>query len=165
MTREQKELAIRLAAEGATITKIADELLISHYDLWQYRQHNPSFANIFDDARQEGLEYLAEGLLTAHEDIADVQKARLKSENTRWYLSKAKPKKYGDRIDLNVTQTIDISNALSEAKERAALPIRDVTPRANNKVVTESISYNDLLSDIESDLTPKNRNAGETEEA
>jgi terminase small subunit-like protein len=70
----------------------------------------------------EGLEQLADSLLTVADEYDDVQRGRLKSENIRWILSKRKPLTYGDRLEVNLTQTVDIGAALLEAKSRAALP-------------------------------------------
>jgi hypothetical protein len=52
-------------------------------------------------------------------------RARVIAENNRWAASRRNSKKYGDRIDLNVTQTLDISGTLLEAKQRMLRPMRD----------------------------------------
>jgi hypothetical protein len=125
-TQEQLDLAVELAAQGKPFKVIIDEALLnSEIDFWTYRQAYHDFANIFERARQEGLEHLADGLMTAHEDHIDVQRARLKSDNAKWLLSKRKPEIYGDKVDIHVSQTIDIGTALAEAKKRA-LPMSHV---------------------------------------
>lgn len=118
-TREQLDLAIELAAKGEPIKNIVTQIVSDEYSFWVYRQHDPLFQNTFEHARQEGLEQIADGLLTAHDDYVDVQRARLKSDNAKWLLSKRKPSVYGDKVDIHVSQTIDISQALSEARKRA----------------------------------------------
>lgn len=128
LTEEQKKLAIDMAAEGKSITQIVDALCVSNYAFMKMRQHDPLFEQSFEHARHEGLEHIADNLLVVADEYTDVQRARLKSDNAKWLLSKRKPKIYGDKIDVNINQTIDISGALSEAKQRA-LPIRDVTPK------------------------------------
>jgi hypothetical protein len=134
-TEEQLAKAIELASKGEPLKKIIDECLLnSEYDFWLFKQHSPEFANTFEHARQEGLEHLADGLITAHDEYTDVQRARLKSDNAKWLLSKRKPSVYGDKVDIHVSQTIDITAALSEAKKRAMIPspeqaILDITPK------------------------------------
>lgn len=118
-TKEQLDLAIELAAQGKPLREIIDSIVTTEIDFWTYRQHDHDYQNMFEQARQEGLEHLADGLITAHEDIADVQRARLKSDNAKWLLSKRKPSVYGDKVDIHVSQTIDITAALTEAKARA----------------------------------------------
>lgn len=132
-TQEQKDLAIELASQGKPLKDIITQICSSEYEFWLYKQHYPDFNNAFEHARQEGLEHLADGLMTAHDDIVDVQRARLKSDNAKWLLSKRKPSVYGDKVDIHVTQTIDITAALSEAKARALAakseepPVIDIT--------------------------------------
>ncbi len=54
----------------------------------------------------------------------DPQKARLKADNIKWLLSKWNPKKYGDRIDINVVNNnVSISVALEEARKRLQPPV------------------------------------------
>ncbi len=136
-TQEQLDLAIELAANGEPLKVIIGQIVSSEYEFYLYRLHDPLFANSFEQARQEGLENLADALITLADDTTDVQRARLKSDNYKWLLSKRKPSVYGDKVDIHVSQTIDISTALNEAKKRALPPSTsdsvdlaiDVTPR------------------------------------
>lgn len=118
-TQEQTELAIELASKGEPLRKIIDAICSTEIDFWTYRQQYPDFMNRFEQARQEGLEHIADGLITIADDYADVQRGRLKSDNAKWLLSKRKPSIYGDKVDIHVSQTIDITSALTEARARA----------------------------------------------
>ena len=125
LTPEKQKEAVELAVQGASTAKIAERLGLSSYAFWEYRQNVPLFSNKYEIARIEGMESLADGLLTIVDRYDDVQAARLQSDNTKWLLSKRNAKKYGDRLDVNVSQTVDISGALNEALNRAAI---DITP-------------------------------------
>ncbi len=133
-TKEQLDIAIELASQGEPLRKIIGEMCSTEIDFWTYKQQYPDFRNQFEQARQEGLEHIADGLITIADDYTDVQRGRLKSDNAKWLLSKRKPSVYGDKVDIHVSQTIDISHALSEARARIAIPsstdneTRDVTP-------------------------------------
>lgn len=118
-TNEQLETAIDLAIKGEPLKVIIDAMLTTEYDFWKYCQVTQDFEISFTQARQAGLEHIADGLITAHKDEIDVQRARLKSDNAKWLLAKRKPSVYGDKVDIHVTQTIDISHALSEARSRS----------------------------------------------
>lgn len=85
---------------------------------------------------------MADGLMTVADEVQDVQRARLKSDNAKWLLAKRKPSVYGDKVDIHVTQTIDITGALSEAKKRA-LNIRDVTPMLEKTNAGENVPAED----------------------
>ncbi len=119
LSEEQKELAIEMAEEGRTVKEIREAIMVDAGAFRRYLEKHPVFKANFAHARQEGLEELADSLQNITEEVGDVQKAKLKSENLRWILSKRKPLVYGDRIDVNVTQTIDITSAIEEAKKRS----------------------------------------------
>lgn len=118
LTEKQLDMAIKLAAQGESITKIREAIGIDAISFWRYRLENPTFANSFEHARKEGLEEVADGLLELADKEQDVYRARLKSDNIKWLLSKRKPQVYGDKIDLNINQTVDIGLALREARSR-----------------------------------------------
>lgn len=67
---------------------------------------------------------LADEALHIADTEADAAKARNQIQVRQWLASKLYAKRYGDRIDLNVTQTIDIGSTLAEARARL-LPMRD----------------------------------------
>jgi hypothetical protein len=128
-TDEQLQKAIELASKGEPFKVIIDEAMLdSEYSFWVYRQQYLDFSNAFEQARQEGLEHLADGLIDAHKTEQDVQRARLKSDNAKWLLSKRKPTVYGDKVDIHVSQTIDIGHALTEARKRALPQLSGIDP-------------------------------------
>lgn len=124
LSAEQKATAISLAASGKPLAAIREAVGLSSLDFHHARVLDQTFDREFMRARLDGMEEIADQLLTAHEDIADAQRAKIFSDNARWILSKRKADVYGDRLDLTVNQTIDIGQAL-EAAHRRALPQRD----------------------------------------
>lgn len=54
----------------------------------------------------------------------DASRARNMIDIRKWRASKHNSKVYGDRVDLNVAQTISINDALAEAATRLVLPRR-----------------------------------------
>ena len=125
-TQEQLDVAIELATKGESLQNIIDAILTTEYRFHKYRQMTHEFEVAFSQARQEGLEYIADGLLNAHKEEIDVQRGRLKSDNAKWLLAKRKPSVYGDKVDIHVTQTIDISHALIEARSRVVENVIEV---------------------------------------
>lgn len=79
-------------------------------------------------AYARAVEMRADNLADEALHIADTEndssKARNQIQVRQWLASKLYAKRYGDRIDLNVTQTIDIGSTLAEARARL-LPVRD----------------------------------------
>jgi hypothetical protein len=76
-------------------------------------------------AQEISADFLVDEAIDAARNEPDVMRARVIAENNRWAASRRNSKKYGDRIDLNVTQTLDISGTLLEAKQRMLRPMRD----------------------------------------
>lgn len=129
LTGEQKHIAIEMASEGKSLTEIMKAICITSYNFWVARDRDSQFSKDFEQARQNGLENMADKLIDIADDMTiDVHRARLKSDNAKWLLSKRKPQVYGDKLDLNVNQVVDISSALGEAMSRARL--RDVSDTA-----------------------------------
>jgi hypothetical protein len=112
-------------AEGAVVTVIAVELGFHPSTLLEWRERYPNYAASYARAEQIGFHTLAEKLLTIARQEGDVQRQRLESDNIKWYLGKRNPRVYGDRLDVNIVQTIDIGSALTEARARALRPMSD----------------------------------------
>lgn len=121
----QKLEALNLASSGKPLKLIQAALGVSARDFWAIKHLFPDLYQELSSARHDGLENLADDLMTIADDEPDVQRARLKSDNTKWLLSKRKPEVYGDRIDLNVNNTVDLQGAIAAAKARVLLPQSD----------------------------------------
>lgn len=118
-------LILDLAYEGKTMAEISKTIDISVKDFTHFLDQNIHFKKKYATARDIGMDILAEELITmAMDETKDIQRLRLQSDNTRWYLSKKKAEVYGDRVDVNINKTVDISGALEQARSR----LKDVTP-------------------------------------
>ena len=126
LSEKQKRKAIKMAMDGEPIQAIVAALNISIHKFWTIRQRDALFREKFAVARDEGLESLADGLITVADDYLDPQRARVKSESVRWLLSKRKASVYGDRVDLNVSSNVNLLAALADARSR--LPACDQDP-------------------------------------
>lgn len=119
-----KAKACELASQGKTIQQICDILGISTRTLYETQYSDPIFAKDFTRARQEGLELHADSLINIADEADDILRARLKSENIRWLLSRRLPAQYGDKIALDVSGQIDLVGVLAEARQRLR-PVSD----------------------------------------
>ncbi len=64
-----------------------------------------------------------EAIAAADNPDLDPQRARNMMTIRQWIASKHNSRVYGERIDLNVSQSISIGSVLSEARARAVLPV------------------------------------------
>ena len=128
MTIYSPQLGARLCeivAEGETIQTACKLLNIPRTDITRWMNYHPDFERSLAKAKFLSADALADQLLDIAEEIPDVHRARLKSENLKWYVSKLAPARYGERLDLNVTQQVDVGAALMAARARLVRPISD----------------------------------------
>jgi len=76
-------------------------------------------------AREISADFLVDEALHVVQTEENQMKARNIADMHRWAAAKFNSKRYGDRIDLNVTQSLDISGTLLEARQRMLRPMRD----------------------------------------
>lgn len=98
---------------------------------WWYIDDVNGFAAQYARARDAGLDEMADELLdladkcregvkrtvkgdgTVEEVTGDmVDRARLQVDARKWYLSKLAPKRYGDKLDLNHSGTVNLAGLL-----------------------------------------------------
>ena len=102
----------------------------SYHAVMMMLKANPQFREMYEKAIENRADRLAEEILElADEPMPDglegamasawVQQKRMQVDARKWIASKLKPKMYGDRIDVSVTDTrISVLDALNEAKQR-----------------------------------------------
>lgn len=113
--------ALELASAGKSMRQMGEAMGCTIDEIYRYRAKHTHFEQSFTQARTNGLELLADDLITIDSDVSDVMKARLRSENLRWLLSRRLPQNYGDRISVDVGGVIDLRAALNDANRRIAL--------------------------------------------
>lgn len=125
--KERFELVLNLAAEGKPVRTLIAALGCSRTQFYRVLQNNPDFEREYNRARKFGFESVAENVLTLVDDdpFGDPQLLKIKGDNMKWFLGVCDPAKYGQRQTLTV-ESVDISAALTEAKNRARLI--DITP-------------------------------------
>ena len=88
-------------------------------------QQDKAAAIAYSRAVEIKADLLADEVVHLADGDGDPAKVRNQMNARQWLASKLYAKRYGDRIDLNVTQTIDIGATLAEARARL-LPGRDL---------------------------------------
>lgn len=155
LDEKTKDLILNLAINGEPLQRILSAIEMRHRDFHNALQQDVLFLSEYERARSEGLEVLADSLILIPEDVQDVQKAKLKSDNIKFLLSKRKPMTYGDRIDVNLTQTVDIGSALDAARSRILIPGRDSTVNAIPQAIDITRLATSRITDSESVTPPE----------
>lgn len=86
--------------------------------------HDPAMESKYTRALKHRTELLVDKIPDIAKECLDPQRARVEIDALKWYASKMEPKKYSDRLDINLNQTVDIVGALTEARSRLPQPIQ-----------------------------------------
>lgn len=119
-------------------------------DAFQWRlQGDKQAALAYARAVEIKADLLADEVVHLADGDGDPAKVRNQMQARQWLASKLYAKRYGDRIDLNVTQTLDIGSTLAEARARL-LPARDLADIVDAQVIDASVENTPKLSDNKS---------------
>ena len=132
----KKEYVLAQVASGRSMKGIIRELGFKPSIIWNMCEKDTVFRDRLSRARIQGVDSLVDDILEISDQEPDVQRARLKTDNIKWIASKLQPNKYGDRIDVNVTNSIDLNQAMVEARKRmmAKMPQAiDITPQLDTE--------------------------------
>lgn len=115
---------IQRILDGSSLKDATKQCGIDVFKFNRMLQGDRAAAQAYARAVEIRADILADEALHIADNENDAAKARNQIGVRQWLASKLYAKRYGDRIDLNVTQTIDIGNTLAEARARL-LPVRD----------------------------------------
>lgn len=138
MGDEAKGLVIAGILAGKTLVEVSREIGVTSEAVYRWSRVDPVFARDLADARTHVSHDLVDSLITIADscnDLTDVGIAKLKSDNIKWLASKRAPQVYGDRIDVNVNQTVDLSQVLRAAESRT-IPLLEAKQR-----IIDSVSH------------------------
>lgn len=123
------ELAARICAriaEGESLRDLctgADrKVWPSRFAIYQWLAARSDFRAMYTAARDHQADSLAEEALdagrTANSGNAAARAVKIRA--IQWYTSKVAPRKYGDKLDMNVTGQVTIGDAIEEGRKRVA---------------------------------------------
>lgn len=93
---------------------------------------------------------LAEEIISIADTEENYGKARNQIDARKWLAGKRAPKKYGDRIDVNVEGSIDLTHAIDAASKRIALP----NSYLNTELTTQHIETIEITHDNNTGYKP-----------
>lgn len=87
--------------------------------------------DIADDGRNDFMQRLRDdGQVETVVDHENIHRSKLRVDTRKWMASKLLPRKYGDRIGVELTTPFDAAAALSAARRRAAEGVTVAAPTA-----------------------------------
>ena len=148
------EQVLTLVIEGQLLRQAAKLLNLPESSLYRALHADPTLWANYKRARELGANAMAEQAVDIADNDVDAKRARNRIMVRQWLAGKLDPKTYGDRLDLNVTQTVDIAGALTEARSRVR-PLRDQSNAVDAEVIRESVGYESRSGDKESPAPQK----------
>lgn len=139
LTNEEMEKAYQLAITGTPYTKIASDLGFNNdMAFFTYRQRHPDFDTALRSARHAGNDLMEDEIRSVADIYDNPQTARVKMESLCRILAFRDPTKYGNKVDINLTQTVDIGSSLNRMQQALDATYRDVTQIAAPKESNDS---------------------------
>ena len=151
------ELIIELINQMANGLSLKSQLKligVEPFKFFDALNDRPDLEALYTRAQVARAELEVENIIDIADTEDDAQRARNRIDTRRWYAAKMRPQKYGDRIDLNINQTVDIGSALIEAKSRV-LPQRDLNLIESPQRAESNEIIIDSTSDQQSDGAPQ----------
>ena len=100
---------------------------------------NPLWSESYNRAQAVRAELLVDEAIDIADNSDDAMKARNQIDIRKWYASKILPHKFGEKIDVTITQNVDVKGAIEEAKKR----VRVVTPTEPQPILIGGNSDNE----------------------
>ncbi len=147
LTRALAQAIIKDICEGVSLKAAAATHRVSWPNFYYYMLKYPDLTDAYAAAQTARAELHADEILEIADNEIDLMRAKLKIDTRKWYASKMQPRKYGDRLDVNISQQPDILGAIEAARGRV-LPIRD-------QLHTIDAEYADMSSSLEALTTDK----------
>ena len=121
----RSERVIEKILEGQTLKASIAECGLTPYRYAQAINSDRALAVGVARAMELKADLLADETIQLSDSDEDPAKVRNQISARQWLASKIYAKRYGERVDLNVTQSIDITAVLAEARSRVAERVID----------------------------------------
>jgi hypothetical protein len=119
------QLIARKMADGWSIRRCCRELPDcpkDHHTVLDWEDNIPEFASQITHARaRQGDFWVEKGneIIDTIKDSESAQVARVQLDWLKWTAGKQNPKRYGDKLDMNVTGELSLASRLKEARQNA----------------------------------------------
>ena len=122
--------------DGATLKTAASKHCGSPQSFARLLARERELAAEYARALEFRAEIWADAMIEIADDLKiDPQRARNMIDARKWNATKANPRKFGERVDLNIQQSIDISATLQEARLRILRPVRDLLTKTGPQAI------------------------------
>ncbi len=127
-------------SKGAKSSDLCDKYSITQYYFFKSFEKEPLFQKKLDEARKYAAICEIEALNDDLDQVitpTDAAVAKLRADNRKWTAAKHARDIYGEKMEVSVHQTLDISRVLGAANQRIG-PVLDQTTTAIDVTPVES---------------------------
>lgn len=121
--RETIQSVLDMYSQGLSIKAAVFKKAIPHRAFMSALQNFPDLKHRYNQITEALTHERAEMLIDIPDEYEDIARAKLKSDNIKWLISRQNRKDYGEKLDIHSHHTVDLKGALDEANNR----LRDVT--------------------------------------
>ena len=125
-------ICTRIACGEPLRNIVKDDAMPPMSVVFRWLSKREDFAEMYTRAKQESADTLADDLLAISDDpTLDPNDKRVRIDTRKWIAAKLKPRKYGDRLEIDQQVnhvTISLAQALDAADAREARETIDITP-------------------------------------
>jgi hypothetical protein len=126
------EICRRLRTE--TVKEVCgDAGMPSRATFYDWIADYPEFADMYVRAREARAHAVSEEIIEIADTEEDSNKARVRIDARKWWLGKANAKHYGERANLDITQTLTINVAFEDY-------IRSLNEASEAKVINGTVA-------------------------
>ena len=108
ITPDLADRICHLISAGMTVPKALAAVDVSKGLFWSKHARDGAFRDAVYQARLMGIEALADEILEIADSRADPRHRAVQIEARKWLLTKLMPRRYGDKVDLNVTSQKEV---------------------------------------------------------
>lgn len=135
---------LAIVTEGKTVPAalrdLGEPMSLSYF--LRKLKRSPDLAREYEEARQAQAMSMADQVIDIADSERDSARARNMIDARKWLASKLDPRVFGDRLELNIEQSVSIKSALQAAEARVLRPISDL----RNVQEAQVIEYNDQIT-------------------
>lgn len=152
VTQQLIEDVLTLVTEGQLLRQAAEVCGMPLSTLYRRFKSDPATWELYRRARELGANAIAEYAVDIADNDPDSKRARNRIMVRQWLASKLDPKTYGDKLDLTITETVDMRSSIDRGRARAVplRPVRDQRDGSITYVPDESTAYEPEPADTDS---------------
>lgn len=148
---ETAKLLIQRWINGESLNTLFKDPTMPPATTWyRWATNHPWISAAMAQAREIRADQAADEVMTVADTEPDPQRARVKVEARKWYAGVMNRQRYGNQVDVNVTNQIDVKGALNQARQRLPRPMRDQFHDDNPQVIDLYPQLTDQPNDYES---------------